>query len=182
MKRKLVSFTLILLLVTLVGCQSNEKQVELYNHLLTQPDYENAVYRAEIGILFYETEEKVGFQTSFGIFLYNYKTEELETAIKLKQDAFDASKGYISQALMSEDERQIIISAFSHVDVFSEYYYIYDIESGNLYLEKGNFKDRERFPVPNSSRNAFDTGDWSAKDLRYYPPGSDIPHYPFKGI
>ena len=60
-----------------------EKEIENYNSYLQPPRYSEAQKRAEIGNLFYETEEKIGIHTSFGVFLYDVEEEKMLTAFDL---------------------------------------------------------------------------------------------------
>lgn len=186
--RKFLLFLAFTLTITVfVGCESanlgnksNVKEVNC-NDLLLEPDYENAKYRPELGILFYETNEKIGLETSFGFFIYDYNVDKLEVAFKVDNEkAF--GKDFFSGSRMSKDEKSILISGFSHVEIFEKHHYRYDIESGNLYRVEGNFNEEELYPLPDQNRSAFETNDWTAEDFRYYPPGSDTPYYPFKNL
>lgn len=170
----LLLFLLVLIAFTVVGCSKSD-----YNHLLTEPRYSEAQFRAEIGNLFFESDAEIGMTTSFGFFTYNLSEEKLTTAFALDdQKAFGVE--YFIDARRSKDEKTIILSGYSHEKVFEEYFYEYDVETGNLYkVDEMNGND-ELFPLPDQNRSAFNTSNWTAEDLAYYPPNSDTPHYPFK--
>lgn len=161
---------------------TNKRQA--YNELVIEPDYENAQYRSNIGTLFYETGEKIGFSTSFGIFIYNIKTEKLETAFKIdSKEAFREDYTYYAPRI-KDDEKSIYISAFSEGVAFSDYYYEYSLKDDNLYKIDGLVEEEELYPMPEEKRRmeAFSTKNWTAKDLIYNPIGLDKNVYPFKDV
>lgn len=176
MKKYLSLFILIILTLLEVGCNKSN-----YNHLLLEPRYNQAQYRAEIGNLFYETDEKIGITTSFGFFIYNLNEDKLTTAF-----AVDGTKAFgeefLVEARLSEDERFILLLGYSHEHVVDNYYYKYDIKTGNLYREEQYIDKIEFYQLPNQDRRAFETNDWTAQDLVYYPPNSNTAYYPFKNI
>nr|WP_300005032.1 hypothetical protein [Tissierella sp.] len=162
--------------------ETNRRQT--YNELIKTPDYENAKYRADIGTLFYESDERIGFSTSFGIFIYNIKSEGLETAFKIdSKEAFGEEYNYYAQR-MKGDEESIYIAAFSEKESFLDFYYEYNLEDGNLYKIEGLVEEKDLYPMPEEKRmmEAFSTNNWEAKDLIYNPIGSDRLLYPFKDV
>lgn len=174
MKKILSLFVLMALAFTVIGCSRSD-----YNHLLIDPRYSEAQFRAEIGNLFFESDAEIGMTTSFGFFIYDLGEEKLTTAFALDdQKAF--GKEYFIEARLSKDEKTIILSGYSHEKNFDEYFYGYDIETGNLYKVEEIKENDELYPLPDQDRSAFETSNWTAEDLAYYPPNSDTPHYPFK--
>lgn len=166
--------------------EQNRKRVpeqKDYNHLIKEPDYKNAQFRAELGTLFYETDERIGFSSSFGVFIYNIKTEKLEAAFRI--DAKEAfGEDYFTEYRMMKDEENIEITAFSHQDVFSEYYYEYSLKDKNLYKVEAATKRKDIYPLPDEDRRmeAFYGSNWGLGGFIYNPIGSDKPLYPFKDL
>lgn len=176
MKKILSSCILIILTLFGIGCGKPN-----YNHLLIEPRYNQAQYRAEIGNLFYETDEKIGITTSFGFFIYNLSEDRLYTAF-----AIDGKKAFGEEffidARLSKDEKSILLLGYSHEKIINDYCYRYDVKTGNLYKEEHSVDRNEFYPLPDQNRKAFGTNNWTAEDLVYYPPNSDTPYYPFKNI
>lgn len=176
MKKILLSCILIIATLSLIGCNKSN-----YNHLLIEPRYNQAQYRAEIGNLFYETDEKIGITTSFGYFIYNLKKDKLFTAFAIdEKKAF--GEEFLVDARLSKDEKYIILLGYSHKEVVDDYYYSYDLKTGNLHRVDQEVDSNEFYPLPDQDRRAFETSDWTTQDLAYYPPNSKSPYYPFKNI
>lgn len=158
-----------------------EKEIGNYNSYLQTPRYSEAQKRAEIGNLFYETEEKIGIHTSFGVFLYDVEEEKILTAFDLNvEKAF--GEGVLSETRLSSDEKGIYLFGFTHEKTIDDYHYYYEIASGSLYKKSGKAEEKDLFPLPDQDRQAFTTTNWTAEDLAYYPVGSLDPIYPLKGV
>ncbi len=146
-----------------------------------EPRYNQAQYRAEIGNLFYETDEKIGITTSFGFFIYNLNEDKLTTAFAVdRTKAF--GEEFLVDAILSKDEKSIILLGYSHKEVIDDYYYNYELKTGNLHRIDKEVDNNEFYPLPDQDRRALETSDWTAQDLAYYPPNSNTPYYPFKNI
>ena len=178
--KKYWSIVLGMLLLFGAACDKN-KDIENYNQYLQTPRYSEANKRAEIGNLFYETEEKIGIHTSFGVFLYDVENEKMLTAFDLNvEKAF--GEGVLSETRLSSDEKGIFLFGFTHEKTIEDYHYYYEISSGNLYQKTGKAEDKDLFPLPDQNRQAFSTSNWTAEDLAYFPVGSLDPIYPLKGV
>lgn len=178
--KKYWSIVLGMLLLFGAACDKN-KDIENYNQYLQTPRYSEANKRAEIGNLFYETEEKIGIHTSFGVFLYDVEKEKMLTAFDLNvEKAF--GEGVLSETRLSSDEKGIFLFGFTHEKTIEDYHYYYEISSGNLYQKTGKVEDKDLFPLPDQNRQAFSTSNWTAEDLAYFPVGSLDPIYPLKGV
>lgn len=168
----------VLIAVTFLGTGCSKSN---YNHLLIEPRYNQAQHRAEIGDLFYETDKKIGISTSFGFFIYNLSENKLTTAFGVdEKKAF--GKEFLVHARLSKDEKSILLLGYSPDKIIKDYYYRYDIKTGNLYKEEQSVDKNAFYPLPDQNRTAFETSDWTAEDLAYYPPNSNTPYYPFKNI
>ena len=176
MKKILLSCLLIILVLSVTGCIRTD-----FNHLLIEPRYDQAQYRSEIGNLFYETDKKIGITTSFGFFIYNLDTDELITTFALdEKKAF--GEDFFVEAQLSKDEKSIILSGYSSMEVIDDYHYKYDLKTDTLLRVDQKVDLDELYPLPDQDRKTFETSDWTAQDLAYYPPNSDAPYYPFKNI
>lgn len=176
MKNRLLLPVLVMFILFAAGCNKSNN-----NGLLIKPRYDQAQYRAEIGNLFYETKKEIGINTSFGIFIYNLDNEKLTTAFAVDEDkAF--GKGYLAEARLSRDEKSIVLLGYSHDSVINDYYYRYDLKSGNLYKIVQDVSKIDFYPMPDQDREAFSTSNWTAQDLAYYSPDSENPIYPFKDV
>ncbi len=176
MKKILLSFLLIILVLSVTGCIRTD-----FNHLLIEPRYDEAQYRSEIGNLFYETDKKIGITTSFGFFIYNLDTDELITTFALdEKKAF--GEDFFVEAQLSKDEKSIILYDYSSMEVIDDYHYKYDLKTDTLLRVDQKVDLDELYPLPDQDRNTFETSDWTAQDLAYYPPSSDTVYYPFKNI
>ncbi|HSR04093.1 MAG TPA: hypothetical protein VLM88_05855 [Proteiniclasticum sp.] len=174
MKKILLSYLLIILALSVTGCIRSD-----YNHLLIEPRYDEAQYRSEIGNLFYETDEKIGITTSFGFFIYNLDTDELITTFAIdEKKAF--GEEFLVEARLSKDEKSIILSGYSSTEVIDDYHYRYYLKSNTLLRVDQKVDHDELYPLPDQDRKTFETSDWTAQDLAYYPSNSDTPYYPFK--
>lgn len=176
MKGILLSCVLIIATLSVIGCNKSN-----YNHLLIDPRYNQAQYRAEIGNLFYETDEKIGITTSFGFFMYNLTTDKLITTFAIdEKEAF--GEEFFVDARLSKNEKYIILLGYSNKEVVDDYYYRYDLKTGNLHRVDQGADNDEFYPLPDQDCRAFETNDWTVQDLTYYPPNSNTPYYPFKNI
>ena len=176
MKKILFSCLIVVVLLSVMGCNKSN-----YNHLLIEPQYNQAQYRAEIGNLFYETDEKIGITTPFGFFIYNLNADKLITTFAIdEKKAF--GEEFLVDARLSKDEKYIILLGYSHMEVVDDYHYKYELTTGNLLRVNQKVDNNELYPLPDQGRKTFETSDWTAQDLAYYPPNSTIPYYPFRNI
>ncbi|WP_312651569.1 hypothetical protein [Proteiniclasticum sp.] len=176
MKKMMLAIILSAFALTVTGCNNRD-----YNDLLTEPQYDLAEYRSEIGNLFYETEDKVGITTSFGFFIYSLDEDKLISAFDLDETkAF--GEDFFADARLSKDEKSIYLFGYSHEKTVDDYFYRYDLENGNLYKEEETFDENELYPLPDQNRTALKTTSWKAEDLAYFRKDSGTPYYPFKDI
>ncbi|NLB19341.1 MAG: M56 family metallopeptidase [Clostridium sp.] len=182
-KKRGISLSLLLTIIILgsaifVSCSG---QGENNNEILEVPSYHLFPYRSEPFTLFYESDERIGFQILEGIFIYNYKSDKLEAEFSLNEEAF-GENFYLAPA-MGEDEETIIISGFNPSDgTPSEYYYKYDISNENLKKINEDPENVKMISYPSTERQdkALKASSWELLDLRYYPEGSEVGYTPFK--
>lgn len=176
MKNIILFMILALTALSGTGCSKED-----YTHLLTEPQYDQAKFRAEIGNLFYETHEKIGITTSFGFFIYSINEDKIITAFNLDATAAFGEDFFV-EALLSKDGESIILSGYSHEKTIDDYHYRYDVEAGTLNKVEQTLKPNDTYPLPDQNRTAFKTSSWKAEDLAYYPKDASTPLYPFKNI
>lgn len=174
MKKIVSAIILSILALTAAGCSRSDD-----NHLLIDPQYDKAEYRAEIGNLFYETEDKIGITTSFGYFLYSLKENRMISAFDIDEHkAF--GEGFLAEAVLSSDGNSIYLFGYSHEETVDEYCYRYDLATGNLHKVEESIAETELHPLPVQREGALETRNWKAEDLAYYPHNETTPYYPFK--
>lgn len=161
-----------------VSCSSSRGNS---NEILDAPSYHLFPFRSEPFTLFYETDERIGFQILDGIFIYNFKNDKLEAEFSLKEEAF--GKNHSLSPAVDEDEKTIIISGFNQSDgTPSEYYYKYHIDNNSLTRIDEDPKNVKVMPYPSMERQdkALKANSWEVLDFTYYPEGSEVGYTPFK--
>ncbi|TWH56798.1 hypothetical protein DesLBE_1050 [Desulfitobacterium sp. LBE] len=183
--KKQFAYTLMIILVTvsalLLSLINNHGKGAVSDSVHRLPAYHIMPCRAEFVMLFYETQERVGFRMLDGIFLYNYQEDRLEADFALSEGCFEPE--YAICPWMSTDEKGIIIGGLDVTHgIWSSHYYRYDIMNQKMVRINGDVTEVAKFPDPGEDRRieAFSAKSWAVEDLRYNPVGSDKIYIPFK--
>ncbi len=119
-KLKISILTLILLILLY--------NMKYHNYLLLEIKYEDANKRAELGHLFYEKNDKIAFNLTIGVFVYNIRNGNIENSFNFNAEkAFGIDTYY--NVNMSEDEKNIIIFGIRDHNILKDYYFKYNLKN-----------------------------------------------------
>lgn len=187
MRKKSLLIILLILSFILSACS----QGKVVKNFLEEPQYDMAIYRAEPGFVFYEDSELVGIDIpAVGIFLFNYKSNEVLAAFSVPSD--DPSLGELYPQFTKDKENILLKPSYDLIDIPSgvetlkEQAYLYNIKSKKIRLvDKDSvevFKKEEEWDFHLSGELDNGKYSWELKDFKFRPGGSDTDYYLFKDL
>ena len=190
--KKLIILTLSLVfLLVLTGCAKTSagKFGEPYDSLKQadiEVSYENPEIKkdtnfgAEMPYIEYETEHKIIFSHSLGIFIYDLDASKMLRAIKLSDSKIHIGAQGDSTAVVQVDVKKQTITIHEVGSKPLDYFYKYDINADKLY--KCPIVELDSKIKKPETTGQFKAKDWTAWNLLYTSNLTGKTYYPFRDI
>ena len=181
MKKIFTLVSIICLILLFSSCAPNvAKNVDI------EVSYENPEIKkdtnmgAEMPNIEYETENKIIFSHSLGIFIYDLDASKMLRAIKISDSKIHIGAQGDSTAMVQVDDKKQAITIQEVSSQPLDYYYKYDINADKLY--KCPISELDTMIKKLETTGQMKAKDWMAWDLLYTSKLTGKTYYPFRDI